>query len=315
MRPGTRRAPSPASSVAMAGAVDLAALKARSDAAARAAEAPPPASDAYVVDVTEATFQAEVLDRSFQVPVLIDLWADWCQPCKQLSPVLEKLANEAAGSWVLAKIDVDANPRISQALKVQSIPTVFAVIGGQLVPGFQGALPEVQVREFVAAVLQASQEAGLSGAPPVDATAPDEAVEEPGDPRFVAAEEALQAGDYALAAQRYQAILNVEPANSEAALALRQVGFLERLDHLDPDLIARAETAPHDVEAQLAAADNALAENDIDAAFARLLATIRRTTGDDRASVRDRLIEYFDLIGPDDPRVPAARREMTSALF
>ena len=198
---------------------------------------------------------------------------------------------------------------------MQSIPTVFAVIGGQLVPGFQGALPEAQVREFVAAVLQASQEAGLSGAPPVVATEPDEAVEGPGDPRFVAAEEALQAGDYALAAQRYQAILNVEPANSEAALALRQVGFLERLDRLDPDLIARAETAPHDVEAQLAAADNALAENDIDAAFARLLATIRRTTGDDRTSVRDRLIEYFDLIGPDDPRVPAARREMTSALF
>ena len=184
----------------MAGAVDLAAVKARSEAAARAAEAPPPQPGASVVDVTEATFQAEVIDRSFQVPVLIDLWADWCQPCKQLSPVLEKLAAEGNGAWVLAEIDVDANPRISQALQVQSIPTVFAVIGGQLAPGFQGALPEPQVREFVAAVLEAAQQAGLTGAPAAPEGAAMEGALEPepaGDPRFVAAEEALEGGDYA----------------------------------------------------------------------------------------------------------------------
>ena len=147
---------------AMTGAVDLAAVKARSEAAARAASAPPAAGD-YVIDVGEADFQAKVLDRSFQVPVLLDLWADWCEPCKTLSPILEKLAGESAGAWVLAKIDVDANPRISQALKVQSIPTVFAVLGGQLVPGFQGALPEDQIREFIGALLQAAQQAGLVG--------------------------------------------------------------------------------------------------------------------------------------------------------
>ena len=96
----------------MTGAIDLAAVKARSEAAARAAEAPPPSASDVVVDVTEATFQTEVLDRSFQVPVLIDLWADWCQPCKQLSPVLERLAAAGGGSWVLAKIDTDANPRL-----------------------------------------------------------------------------------------------------------------------------------------------------------------------------------------------------------
>src|SRR5690242_4490067 len=172
MRPGAQRsaasrrqqAPSPQLTAAMAGAVDLAAVKARSEAAARAAEAPAPTATDAVVDVTEASFQAEVLDRSFQVPVLIDLWADWCQPCKQLSPVLERLAAEAGGTWILAKIDVDANPRISQALQVQSIPTVFAAIGGQLVPGFQGALPEPQVREFVGALVKAASQAGLSGA-------------------------------------------------------------------------------------------------------------------------------------------------------
>jgi putative thioredoxin len=299
---------------AMTGAIDLAAVKARSEAIARAAEAPPLPANGFVIDVTEASFQTDVMDRSFQVPVLLDLWADWCQPCKQLSPALEKLATEAAGAWILAKIDVDANPRISQALKVQSIPTVFAVLGGQLVPGFQGALPEDQLRQFVDAVLQAGREAGLSGA--TGAPAADESqVEDPGDPRFIAAEDALQQGDYAVAAGRYQAILDAEPANAEAALALRQVRLFERIDGVDPATVARADSAPDDIDAQLAAADFALAGNDVDAAFERLLAALRRTSGDERDLVRDRLVEYFELIGPDDPRVPPARRALTNALF
>lgn len=302
----------------MAGAVDLAAVKARSDAAARAAEAPAPTAGSYVVEVTEASFQAEVLDRSFQVPVLIDLWAEWCEPCKQLSPVLERLANAANGAWVLAKIDVDANPRIQQALQVQSIPTVFAVLGGQLVPGFQGALPEPQVREFVAAVLQAGEQAGLTGAGgamPV-ADEPDAALpEEPDDPRFVAAEQALQDGDYELAAERYQAIVAGEPGNLEAALALKQVHLLERIDGLDPEIIGRADAEPGDVEAQLGAADLELAGNHVEAAFRRLLGALARTGGDERDQVRERLLEYFDVLGPDDPRVGPARRELARALF
>ena len=302
----------------MAGAVDLAAVKARSEAAARAAETPPPQPGASVVDVTEATFQAEVIDRSFQVPVLIDLWADWCQPCKQLSPVLEKLAAEGNGAWVLAEIDVDANPTISQALQVQSIPTVFAVIGGQLAPGFQGALPEPQVREFVAAVLEAAQQAGLTGAPVAPEGAAMEGALEPepaGDPRFVAAEEALEDGDYALATQRYQAILDAEPGNTEAALALRHVQLLLRAEKLDPSVVARADAAPDDVEAQLAAADFALSGNEVDSALRRLLTVVKRVSGEERDAVRERLIEYFDILGLDDPRVGPARRELAAALF
>jgi putative thioredoxin len=310
MRPGnSAQQPGPALAASLAGAVDLAAVKARTEAAARAAEAPAPASGEYIIDVTEATFQSAVIDRSFQVPVLIDLWADWCQPCKQLSPILERLATESAGQWVLAKVDTDANPRIAQALSVQSIPTVYAVIGGQLVPGFQGALPEAQVREFVAAVLKAAEQANLTagGAAP--------AAEPPADPRFDAAEKALAEGDYGAAARAFESILDAEPSNADAASALRQVALLQRVDKLDATALSRADAAPGDVAAQLAAADYAVAGGEVEAAFTRLLDTLRRTSGDERDAVRDRLVEYFDILGPDDPRVGPARRQLASALF
>jgi putative thioredoxin len=303
----------------MAGAVDLAAVKARSEAAARAAEAPAPAVANYVVSVTEATFQSEVLDRSFQVPVLLVLTSPRAPSSAQLVSGFEPVVTSANGALVLREIDVDANPRIAQALQVQGVPAVFAVISGQLIPGFEGALPEAQMNEFVAAVLQAGREAGLTGggAPGPDSEAEEtpDIPEAPEDPRFSAAEEALDAGDFALATQRYQSILDQEPANQEAALALGQVRLLQRLESVDREAAQRADAAPDDVDAQLAAADLLFAGNDIAAALDRLLKTVTRTTGDDREQVRTRLLEFFDLLGPDDPRVPAARRELARALF
>ncbi|MCW2658592.1 MAG: putative thioredoxin [Jatrophihabitans sp.] len=299
----------------MSGAVDLAAVKARNEAAARAAEAPAPGQ--YVLDVTEANFQPEVLDRSFQVPVLLALTSARAPSSAELVTTLELIVTATNGGVVLGKVDVDVNPRIAQALQAQAVPAVFAVIGGQVVPGFQGALPEPQVREFVDAVLQAATEAGLPGAGAAPADAPDEpvAAEAPEDPRFTAAEEALEAGDYALATQRYQAILDQEPANQEASLALGQVRLMQRLESIDADAAQRADSAPDDVDAQLAAADLSLAGNDVPGALDRLLKTITRVRGDDRDRVRQRLLEYFELLGPDDPRVPTARRELTRALF
>ncbi|MFD2090589.1 tetratricopeptide repeat protein [Blastococcus deserti] len=314
-RPDPRAAAQQAQmAAAMAGAVDLAAVKARSEAAARAQAAPPPSASApagapgaAVVDVTEATFQAEVLDRSFQVPVVLDLWAEWCGPCKQLSPVLERLATEGGGSWVLAKVDVDANPALAQGLRVQGIPAVKAVWQGQLVAEFSGAIPEEQARQFVTELVRATTGGAIPGAGPG---------EEPADdPRLDAAEAALERGDLAAAEAAYQAILDAEPDHPEAALALRQVRLFRRADEAGPDALAAADAAPEDVAAQTRAADFLLGTGNIEAAFDRLLDVVRRTSGEDRDRARAHLLELFAVVGDDDPRVGAARRQLMAALF
>src|SRR6266702_5444066 len=150
------------------GAVDLGARQAAAQRREKASRAPGSGAEAdgpagHVLDVTDETFHTDVLERSRAVPVIMDLWAEWCGPCKQLGPVLEKLAAEADGGWVLAKVDIDANPQLRAALQVQSIPMVVAVVGGQVLDGFLGALPEAQVRDWVSHVLAAAQELGLAG--------------------------------------------------------------------------------------------------------------------------------------------------------
>ena len=303
----------------MAGAVDLAAVKARSDAAARAAEAPPPGPGEFVVAITEANFQSEVLDRSFQLPVILGITSARAPGADDLIADLETIAVEGAGSFLLASVDADANPRIAQALQLRALPSVFAVIGGQLVPGFEGAPPIEQIREFVDAVLQAARQAGMevaeAGVQPVDGPEAEPELEIPDDPRFDAAEAALADGDLATARQRFQEILDAEPANAEARLALRSVDLLARVEGTDPALAARAAEAPTDVHAQLAAADLAFVADDADGALRRLLDTIARVPAADKDAVRTRLLDYFDLLGPDDPRVDPARREMARALF
>jgi putative thioredoxin len=318
-RPDPRQAAQTAAlSRAMAGAVDLSALKARAESsrapAAQPAGSPTPARGRFVLDVTEETFQADVLERSLQVPVIVDLWATWCQPCKQLSPVLERLAEAGNGAWLLAKIDIDANPRIAQAFGVQSIPMVVAVVGGQPVDAFNGALPEPQVRQWISGLIDALRDR-MPAIREAEAAAGAEPAEEPEDPRFTAAEEALERGDYAAAERAYQQILAAEPANEQAAAALAQVKFLARTEKADPSAVARADAAPDDLDAQLLAADAELAMDRVEQAFARLVATAGRTSGEERDRVREHLVGLFELFPPDDGRVSAARRALARVLF
>ncbi|EHR62595.1 tetratricopeptide repeat protein [Saccharomonospora cyanea] len=310
---------SPAVSAALSGAVDLSAVKARAEAAARqgtqagagAGGQANGAASASVIDVTEATFQAEVLERSLQQLVVVDLWADWCGPCKQLSPVLERLAGESGGAWVLAKIDVDANPRIMQLFGVQSIPTVVAIAGGQPVDAFSGALPEPQIRQWLTQLLDLLRDK----LPGVQAAQQGQEAEQPQDPRFVEAEDAFERGDFAAAEAAYKRILDSEPGNEQAKAALVQVRFAARAESTDPSAIAKADANPDDLDAQLAAADAQVAMGEVENGFARLVATIRRTAGDDRNRVREHLVSLFELFDPADERVAKARRDLASALF
>ena len=293
---------------AMSGAVDLSALKAKTEAAA----APAGATNSAVVEVTDANFQAEIVDRSMQTLVIVDLWASWCEPCKQLSPVLERLAAASGGAWVLAKVDVDAHPQIAELFEVKSLPTVVAIAGGQPVQAFAGAQPEAQIKQWIAGLLTAlkDQLPGSDTSPPE--TEPEQAA---ADPRFDAAEQAVQAGDFDSAIRAYQQILDAEPSNADAAAAQAQVRFMVRIHALPADVIARADAAPDDIDAQLGAADAEITGQQVEAAFTRLVATVRRSSAADKDRVRSRLLSLFELFEPGDPLVVAARRKLASALY
>jgi putative thioredoxin len=308
---------------ALSGAVDLSGLKARADAAQQQPQAGAPAQrddgqpggGPAVLDVTESSFQSDVVERSMHQLVVVDLWADWCGPCKQLSPVLEKLAGESGGAWVLAKIDVDANPRIAQLFGVQSIPTVVAIGGGQPVDAFSGALPEPEIRKWLDSLLDALRDKLPGIAAAESGEAEGEPAEEPEDPRFTEAEDALEQGDFAAAKAAYERILDAEPANEQAKDALAQVRFAERASQTDESVVDKAEAAPDDLEAQLAAADFEVAQQRVEDGFSRLITAVRRNSGDDRNRVREHLVSLFELFDPADERVAKARRDLASALY
>ena len=303
--------------IPMRGAIDLGALAQSRKAQSVASDALANAPAGVVVDVNEEDFQQKVIDISKTVPVIVDLWAEWCGPCKQLSPLLEKLAAEYKGRFVLAKIDVDANPRLSQMFQVQSIPAVFAVIGESAGPLFQGAIPEAELRQVIEEVLRIAAEQGVSGtintevqedvAPVIE--------EEQIDPRLEAAFNAIEKGDFVAANNSYKEMLNQNPADQVAQAGLAQVGLLERASKLNPNDVLQKASDRKDFASQMDLADLELMKGNPGAGFAVLINAIKISSGEDRDKLRARLLELFIVVGDIDPEVIKARRDLASALF
>ena len=289
----------------MAGAVDLSGLKQRAQQPASAGDAP----SGTAVDVTEANFEAEVILRSDEVPVVVLLWSPRSDLCVELLETLGGIAAQDSGRWSLAAVNVDVEPRVAQIFGIEAVPTVVALAAGQPLSSFQGVQPAGELRQWVDSLLSATagKLRGAGGAAEAEA--------EVADPALAAAREHLDTGDFDAARTSYQAILDADPANVEAKGAIRQIDFLSRASSQRPDAVEVADAAPGDIDAAFAAADVKLLNQDATAAFERLIALVRSTSGDDRTRVRTRLIELFELFDPADPEVVAGRRSLANALY
>ncbi len=291
----------------MAGAIDLSALK-QPPPASGESRGHGPASTPAGVEVNETNFEDEVLLRSNQVPVVVLLWSPRSEVCLQLADALSDLAATDNGKWALASVNVDVSPRVAQIFGVEVVPTVVALAAGQPLSSFQGAQPPEQLRRWIDSLLSAT--AGkLSGG--TDAEAEPEEV----DPALAQARQQLEDNDLGAALDSYQAILDTEPNHPEAKGAVRQIVFLMRATAHGPEVVAAADAAPDDIDSAFAAADVQLLSQDVAGAFDRLVALVRRTSDEDRTSVRTRLIELFELFDPADPEVIAGRRNLANALY
>jgi putative thioredoxin len=235
-----------------------------------------------VIDVTDETFEAEVIERSAQVPVVVDLWAPWCGPCRTLGPILEKVVGETDGAVELVKVNVDDNPRISQTFQVQSIPAVYALRDRSVVDAFIGALPEAQVAEFVSRLAPSPSEADLLAA----------------------------AGDEA----SLRAALDLEPDHPGAVLALS--GLLVERGH-PADALELLNRIPESNESRQIAAQARLAEQDVDVSadgVSALLDGLLERVKDDEAA-RQEYLDLLETLGPDDPRAGDYRKALAARLF
>ena len=307
------------SSFSRHGAVDLSQLAARAKQAAGTTAGGAPGGASYVVEVTEQTFEAEVIRKSIKHPVVVELYSPRVSTGQQLSDALAALAAEAAGRYLLARVNVDTAPGIVQALGLQAVPTVIAVIGGQIAPLFQGVLTKEQAGAYIEQLLKAAVANGIVGrAEPVGSVAAEDAPavdQEVSDPRFAAADEALEKGDYQTALAEFDKLLQANPNDAEAKVGKAQVGLLARASTLDPRAVLDRAAISAVIEDQLAAADVEMVTGRPDAAFDRLLQLIKERSGDDRNTARLRLLELFEALDSTDERVLKARRDLMAALF
>jgi putative thioredoxin len=233
-----------------------------------------------MVDVTDATFQTAVIERSATVPVVVDLWAEWCGPCKTLGPIIEKVVAETNGKVELAKVDVDANPQVAQAFRVQSIPAVFAIVDGRPVDQFLGALPEAQVAEFVAKLVPAAEETEV--------------------------ERLLGAGDE----PSLRAALELEPASTEVISALAELLANERRGD---EALALLEKIPESADTRRIAALARTGPSAAGDVNVRLAGLLDRVKGDDDA--RQQFVDLLELLPDEDPAKADWRRKLTARLF
>jgi putative thioredoxin len=302
------------------GAVDLSALKSGAPPTGGPAAASPGAAarGAYTVEITAENFQTE-MQRSVQLPVAVCFYSPQSPESLELAQTLSRVGDEFGGKILVALLDVDANAQLAQSIGVPGVPLFAVAVQGQLQPVAEQNIPEADVRRVLEQVVQSAVANGMTGRvdPAAGAGASDE--EEPeaaSDPRYSDADEAVASGDLDAAASAYQRLLQENPADEEARTGLARVQLVARTRDVDADAArSAAADAPSDVEAQITVADVDLLGGHVEDAFDRLVATVRRVGGEDRDRVRTHLLELFEIVGNDDPRVRTFRGRLASALF
>lgn len=269
---------------------------------------PSSATGSYVIEVDEAGF-SQLANKSMQYPVILEVTMPSEPQTHGVSQVLSRLANSADGRWLLARVDVNKYPQIAQALGVQAVPTVVALIGGQVAPLFQGTADEANIAAVVEEVLKVAVQNGVAGrvAPAEDAAGD--------DPRFAAADEAMAAGDFAKAVEELEKLIAANPRDAEAIAGKAQAQLLLRTQNADPQICERADAAPLDKVLQLDAADFEMLTGRYDKAFDRLITLIGSLPSDQRDDVKQRLFELFNTVDPADSVLLNARRRLSTVLF
>ena len=257
------------------------------------------------IEVTVENLSNEILPLSLVRPVIVLMWTSRSPESVEMVKTLGKLETDYKAAFSLARVDIDANPEVAQAFQTKSVPYAVAIIAEQMVPLFEQAYPEAQVKLVIDKVLTLSSEQGV-GEAPVEQVEPEE----------TDAMNALESGDYIAAEAAYKKWLARKPTENLAKLGLAQTQLLIRTEGLDLNtVIAQSTAAPTDIDLQLMAADVEIVNGGVDAAFTRLLHAVKATTGDDRTKIKNHLLGLFALVDPSDPRLAAARKELASALF
>jgi len=264
-----------------------------------------PAGPMPGIEVTAANLTADFLPLSSTKPVIVIAWSARSPESMEMVNVLGGLEKSYQGSWALARLDIDAEPQVAQALQTKNVPYAVALIGEQMVPLFEQSYPEAQIRLVLDKVLTLASEQGV-GAAPVE-------ISEPEEDEAMAA---LEVGDFVTAEAAYKKLLARKPADSFAKLGLAQTQLLIRTNGLElSTVLEKAKETPSDIALQLQAADMEIAHGGVENAFNRLLHMVKGTSGDDRTRVREHLLTLFTLVDPADPRLISARSALANALY